>query len=278
MYYLLTESFKQQEEKLVQIILEVVPADSIYLLGSTLLTRRTESVFNTDAPSGRYAGHYYLLVLSGNEQDVHAVQDIIEGRCRNDIPVTAIVLKTSLFNAWYTEGHRFAHTVCTIAVLLHGTKVMLPVITAPPGEDVVQEQNNILFTDGLNKVTEFIAGAELYIIRKQTKMAAFMLHQAAEQALHTLFQLRTGMYVNSHNLDKLVRYCSMFCYNLPEIFPRSNEKEEHLFQLLQKAYVGGRYRDGYIVTTIELQKIKLRINALKDLLERFPKSRLNTVW
>lgn len=267
MYYLLTESFKQQEVTLVQIILEAISADSIYLLGSTLLTRRTESVFNTDAPSCRYVGHYYLLVLVSDEEDVNAVQDIIEGRCRNDIPVTAIVLKTSIFNAWYAEGHRFAHTVRTIAVLLHGSKITQPVTTIPPCEDVVQEQNNILFTEGHNKVTEFMAGAELYIIRKQTKLAAFMLHQAAEQALHTLFQLRTGMYVNSHNLDKLVRYCSMFCYNLPEIFPRSSEKEEHIFQLLQKAYVGGRYREEYSITITDLQKIVEKVSALKEVMK-----------
>ena len=266
MYYLLTENFKQQEAKLVQIILEAVPADSIYLLGSTLLTRRTESVFTTDAPSCRYVGHYYLLVLVSDGQDVNAVQDIIEGRCRKDVPVTAIVLKTSIFNAWYSEGHRFAHKVCTIAVLLHGSKVTLPVITEPPYEDVVQEQNNILFTEGNNKVTEFIAGAELYILRKQTKMAAFMLHQAAEQALHTLFQLRTGMYVNSHNLDKLLRYCSMLCYNLPEIFPRS-VKDEHLFQLLQKAYVGGRYKVEYEIDTVDLESIMVQIKKLKGLIQ-----------
>ena len=36
MYYLLTESFKSQETKLVALIQEAVPIEKIYMLGSTL--------------------------------------------------------------------------------------------------------------------------------------------------------------------------------------------------------------------------------------------------
>ena len=148
----------------------------------------------------------------------------------------------------------------------------MPAETYAVTGDGLAEINNSIYTQGYNKVTEFIAGAELYILRKQTKLAAFMLHQAREQALHTLFQLRTGMYVNSHNLDKLVRYCSMFCYALTGIYPRNTEKEERLFQLLQNAYVGGRYREEYTVTTIELQKVFERVLALQEALKHCNKS------
>jgi len=63
MYYLLTESFKEQHNELVKIILEAAPAEKIYFLGSTLMSRRTETIFMTDAPSCRYVGHYFVLVL-----------------------------------------------------------------------------------------------------------------------------------------------------------------------------------------------------------------------
>ncbi len=73
--------------------------------------------------------------------------------------------------------------------------------------------------------------------RKQTKLAAFMLHQAAGQCLHALFEINSEMYLNTHSIEKLLRYACMACYHLPEIFPRNNDKEEKLFQLLQKAYI-----------------------------------------
>jgi uncharacterized protein len=212
-------------------------------------------------------GHYYLLVLVSDEQNVNEAQDIIETRCRYFIPVTTIVLKTSVFNTLFAEGHRFANMVCKIAVLLHDSPGKKSVVNEPPGRQLIQGQKNVIYHEGHNKVTEFLAGAELYIIRKQTKRAEFMLHQAAEQALHTMFQLRTCMYVNAHNLDKLVRYCSMFCYNLPEIFPRNNEKDECLFQLLQKAYVGWRYSEEYSITLHELKIIKQRVRELNKVIK-----------
>ena len=78
MYYLLTESFKEQHTELVKIILEAVSADKIYFLGSTLMYRRTESVFMLDTPSCHYVGNYYVLVLLENGQSLNVVQDKIE--------------------------------------------------------------------------------------------------------------------------------------------------------------------------------------------------------
>lgn len=261
MYYLLTESFKEQHTELVRIILEAVHADKIYFLGSTLMYRRTESVFMTDAPSCKYVGHYYVLVLVQNGQGLNVAQGKIENNCQNFIPVTAIVLYTDQFKQWINEQHHFAHTVCKIAVLLHGEK------------ESMQETNNSelnkvnkleIFNQGLNKVTEFLAGADLYRIRDQNKMAAFMLHQAAEQALHTILKITIGLYLNTHNLDKLIRYCSLVSYKLPDIFSRNNEKNERLFQLLQKAYIGSRYDKNYVIDTNTLVEITNRIVTLKN--------------
>ena len=40
----------------------------IYLLGSTVITRHTESIFNTHAPAYGHAGHYYILVLVSDKE------------------------------------------------------------------------------------------------------------------------------------------------------------------------------------------------------------------
>jgi HEPN domain-containing protein len=42
----------------------------------------------------------------------------------------------------------------------------------------------------LCSTTEFLAGAELFRIRKQNKMAAFMLHQAAEHGMLAIIQIK----------------------------------------------------------------------------------------
>jgi len=51
------------------------------------------------------------------------------------------------------------------------------------------------------------------------------------------------LYTNTNNIDKLIHYCSMIPYRVPEIFFPNNEENERLFQLLQKAYIGIRYKE-----------------------------------
>ncbi len=269
MYYLLTESFKEQHQQLVKIILKACAVEKIYLLGSTLLTRRTESIFMPDAPSCKHVGHYYLLVIVNSEQGHNQVQDTIENNCQHFIPVTAIVLSEERFEEWLMEGHPFAHAVYTKAVLLHGEKEIPHVSVTIKDDAAIQKENNVIYIAGLNKVEEFLAGADLYRIREQNKMCAFMLHQAAEQALHTMLQLKTGLRVVAHNLDKLYRYCCMVCYQLPEIVLGNNkESDKRLFNLLQKAYIDARYKSNYSINAMDLLTLTDIVRKLNELLKK----------
>ncbi len=267
MYYLLTESFKSNEEKIVKMIQEAVAVEKIYMLGSTLMQQRTESVFMTDAPSRRNAGHYWLMVLIDKDcgHSDSYVQDKIENTCQHFIPVTVIVLDTTQFNNWLKEGHRFACTVIKIAVLLHDNTnipLVIPNIT-----NVDDKKAESYHTQGINKVNEFMAGADFYRIRKQNKMTAFMLHQAAEHALHAILKKATGFHVNTHNIDKLIRYCSMVNYKIDTIFPREGETNKRLLSLLQKSYIDTRYKEDFTIGTNDLLILTEKIKIIKQMME-----------
>ena len=93
-------------------------------------------------------------------------------------------------------------------------------------------------------------------------MAAFMLHQAAEQGLRTMLIINTGLRINTHSIDKLVRYCNLFCQELPDILPRVREKDNRLFQLLQKAYIDTRYKKNYSIKLEELTILSAQVKKL----------------
>ncbi|MGN6212717.1 HEPN domain-containing protein [Parafilimonas sp.] len=266
MYYLLTERFKEQEAKLVEIIQGACSPVKIFLLGSSLISRRTETVFMADAPTCSHVGHYYVLVVI-NSLETNSVQDKIENRCKNFIPTTAVILNENRFDKWIMEGHPFVRTVYERAVMLYGEKEkrLLPDTS---NAAAIEKENNEIYTAGLNKAEEFLAGAELYRIRSQNKMAAFMLHQAAEQSLITLLKLKTGWHVNTHNLDKLYRYCCMVCYKLPElIFGNNKDRNKQLFHLLQRAYVEARYRGDYNVNAFEVKTMEEMVKRVYEVLE-----------
>jgi HEPN domain-containing protein len=98
-------------------------------------------------------------------------------------------------------------------------------------------------------------------------MAIFMLHQAAEQVLHSLFKKGSGLHLQTHNLDKLLRYCSMVSYKIPEVFNRNNDRDERLLRLIQKAYIDTRYKQGFTITKDDLDIILEKIKTLQDIMK-----------
>jgi hypothetical protein len=59
----------------------------------------------------------------------------------------------------------------------------------------------------------------------------------------------------------------MVSYNITEIFSRNNEKNERLFQLLQKAYIQARYKADYTIRTDELITLTEKVRTLMDILK-----------
>jgi len=108
----------------------------------------------------------------------------------------------------------------------------------------------------------------MYRIRKQHALAAFMLHQCAEHGLRTLMKITTGLKTNSHNLDRLVRYCSIVVHGLTEIFNKEQLRSRNLFIKLQNAYIDARYKD-YHITGEELLQIEHQLRAFIELFKQY---------
>ncbi|MDB5279757.1 MAG: hypothetical protein JWR61_4712, partial [Ferruginibacter sp.] len=95
-----------------------------------------------------------------------------------------------------------------------------------------------------------------------------MLHQAAEQALLTIFKKGTGLHLSSHNIHKLLRYCALVNYKIPAIFPAGNEASERLLRLLQKAYIEARYKEDFAISSADLISITEKVKMLQGILQQ----------
>ena len=79
--------------------------------------------------------------------------------------------------------------------------------------------------------------------------------------------MHTGLRTHSHNLDKLVRYCSLFSYKLPDLFPKDSPTEAKRFGLLQKAYLDARYAPAYYISYRQVEALTTKAKALHALLQ-----------
>lgn len=246
----------------------------ILLLGATLHRQRCESIFNELAPSCQHISDCTLLILLPNlaNKELHDWQDKIENHCSNTMPVTTLILQTSTFIEWLQAGLPFAMAAWQYAPVLYDAGNICREDIPEPRETTNSEDATKQCEDGLSKAKEFLAGAELYRVRKQHKMAAFMLHQSAEQALRTLLKVGTGYHANTHSIDRLLRYGSLVAYQPPQLFPRQTEQEKRLFNLLQKAYIDTRYKEDYRITDEELLTLTAKIRRIHDILSEAGKA------
>ncbi|HEV7329673.1 MAG TPA: HEPN domain-containing protein [Flavisolibacter sp.] len=261
---------EEVSKEIVKRVTAATPVQRLFLLGLTTAYRRTETLFSLQSATRKEVTHYFLLALAEKEVEhsLNSVQDKIEGALQPYLPVTAIVFSAVQFSRWLLEGHPFAAAVYEKAFLLYQKDEMPLPVPAIPNEEVIKKEAEQLYTQTKTRVQEFIAGAELYTIRVQYKMAAFMLHQAAEQALRTMLIMHTGLRINTHSMDKLIRYCSMFCFELQDVFPRRNEKEKRVFQLLQKAYIDTRYKEDYCLQPDDILTITKQVKRLYEIFQQ----------
>lgn len=275
MYNLITSELLSQHNEVISLITEAVVFERIYLLGYTIREQRTESLFAVNTTTRKSISHYYILVLvkKTDKCSCNTMQDKIEGRCHSLIPVTTIVLEDDQFQNWLQEGHPFACKVFKSGECLYDGGNTTFIEPKAIDEQDLNSKNEALFNQGINKVQEFLAGADLFRIREQNKMAAFMLHQATEQALITLLKIMTGLHLNTHSIDRLVRCCSLISNKIGCIFLRNNDKDERFFQLIQKAYIDTRYKEDYCISIDNLLLLTDRVRALEKFVKEVCNSR-----
>lgn len=186
--------YTTETQTLVSIIRSKTEVEKIVLLGQTMLQTITETLFTNTPVPVQSTAHYFLLVLvkKDEEHTLNCIQDKIESNLQHFIPATVIVLSVNTFNQWFKEGHPFAHLVVAKARKLYDSESIQLYAPVQINEEEQQKKNEELLKQTKRNTESFLAGAELYKIRKDYKLAAFMLHQAAEQAL------RTVLIINEH--------------------------------------------------------------------------------
>ncbi len=273
-YHLCREAFYTIRLPLVDLVVNAANPDMIYLLGASIHEQISESIFNMSATATQNIADCFILVLVNDlsNKQVCEWQDKIESSCKPLVTVTAMVLPTATFIQWVKSGHRFANMVRQLAVTIYNSgsctinwKVNVKALDA----NVEQK-----YQKGVTRANDFLAGAIFYMKRQQHAIAAFMLHQAAEQALHTLVETTTGYYVSTHNIGRLVRYAGLVSNRITAVFSQRTEPEKKLLTLLQNAYIEYRYNDDYKINANELlqltEKVKEVIYILSDTQKALP--------
>ncbi len=256
-------------QQVVDVVLKTVLTEKIALLAYINKDRETWSIFE-DKPLDfcNPAKLNILIIARVGKSSIHEKLDMIDQRCKYKSPVAGMIMTPDDFNVLLDKGSPFAVTVVRSGHWLYERHKITGApdpINKPVFELKTQEREiSCWYKHGMSFLS--MAGSQYSF--GEFGMAAFCLHQAAEQFLNMLTQALTGLRVGTHNLDRLLSILRFYNKEIPDVFTRRTEQEKNRFALLKSTYISFRYRTDFEVGGDDVDYLMNEVIKLKAIAEK----------
>ena len=286
----LPEHHRFELQRIAQEIAENVPAcEKIILFGSYArggfveYDKRIE--FGTPTS---FQSDYDIMVILNDRKDIgdsktilrNIVERLNEKGCSRYAPMTIMREEMSWVNQRLQDAHYFYREVVEEGILLYDArKRPFADIGAPRGkyyQNLAQGfyDEKMLFVESFYEMMNMMYQKNTEI---SFRMASFLLHQMAEHLYATVMLVFTLHRPKSHELDKFRTWTKSHIPELLTVFPETTAEEKHLFDLLCRAYIEGRYNPQFRVTKEELDAMISRVLRLRDIILPTCTEKINSI-
>lgn len=183
-------------------------------------------------------------------------------------PVNFIVHSLRDVNTRIKEGRYFFTDIRKEGIVLYELD---PEPLAQPGvlnrEDAYRIAKEY-FDDRLPHARAFTRFAQFGINQGDLKEAAFLLHQAVEQAYSSFLLVTTNYSPASHNLKFLRRLAEGHRNELTKVWPQDQQRYKSWFNMVNEAYVKARYSPYFDITEEALRWLLKQTNLLIAQIEK----------
>jgi uncharacterized protein len=236
-----------------------------------------------------YFSDYDVLVVVNQEEltdfelwaeaDDRLMREHFMNRIRST--VTLIVHTLQDVNDQLARGRYFWMDVVREGIPLYEAKGHPFIDPQPLSPEIALEEARGYFEEYLPGSRGMMDYVELAIAKKRPKNAAFLLHQAAEQAYAALLLALTLYLPATHNLKRLHKRAVELDPRLYAVwgegrrpYGRGGRFGKRCFELLKEAYVKARYSRYYRIDEEELALLVARVTELQDVVETICLERL----
>jgi predicted nucleotidyltransferase len=133
------------------------------------------------------------------------------------------------------------------------------------------------FKEWFRSATRFSEYAEFSNQKSHFQESSFMLQQVVEMCYTTLEMVFTHYNPYEHNLEILRERVLQFNSRIKEVLPYETKEQKELFDYLNFAYIGGRYRSekDFPVTQEQLDYWRTEVKQLLDLTKTICEERID---
>ena len=277
---------KQSElKKIVSTICDLAKVEMIILFGSYArgAYREAQDVI-PNKPGFRRISDYDILVIT--EKKNQSLWHKISSKCQK-LKLSAPVKKVEahdieMLNIKLAEGQYFFSDIKKEGIMLYDSKRFT---LAKKRKLKPQEKRRIakdyfarwfktaeMFFEDFNDCLRKAKNDEEYL-----RKASFELHQAPEHAYKTLYLVFQDYCPHDHFLKYLAPDVNHLHPDLKKLFPQKTREQKARFELLDEAYIGGRYDADFYMAKEDLEILTKDVKKLLAITEKICQQKLDNL-
>jgi len=272
---------KQRELKGIVTVLipRFAEIEMIILFGSHARNTWVEDYYTEKGNTYSYISDYDLLIVlsKNNQANNHILTQAITQRLRDmhlRVFAQPIYHGIEFVNHELAEGSYFFGDIKKEGILLFTTNRYQLAEKRDLSPAEVQTKAQEYFNQWFESANEFYTGFSDFLKRESYKLAAFMLHQAAERYYGAIQLVFTAYKPKTHNLEELAALAKACDMEFSKAFPMGSKLEQERFDLLKRAYVEARYNADYTITKDDLDYLSERVQVLRNLTEHICRQKI----
>lgn len=262
MYLLHLQDHPSQEylDPVVKLITEAIAPQMIFEVRHQSTGQQNESP--TD---------WLIVIPDGRQKRLTELEPILDLVMVCDRRLSCSLHTSSHITERLKSGHIYFSLVCIPQNLIY-TNGMLELPHKPEILDHIVAEAKKTFEAGHQKAQAFHASA---LNQSERSLGLFMLQQAAELIFRTVALALYGCEKKTHSFQVLKQITRRVAPALNEVFPANTTEEQRLLQLLDDAYIHGRYSNDFEVSEADFQTLYQRVEKLLALSNQIVNDRLN---
>jgi predicted nucleotidyltransferase len=260
-------------ETITQRIVDTGKAEIVVLFGSYARGNYKEKRGKTQGKKSDYD----ILVVVGEYKTKKELNADLRGAFKDiPVPIQLIIETIAFVNSNLEEKQFFFTDIKREGKILYNSgnfKLSESKELTPTRRREIAEED---FKEWFKSAKEFYLHSEFSISKQFFQRASFMLQQVVEMSYTAIEMVFTHYNPYEHNLETLRERIIQFDSRIKDVLPCETKEQQELFDYLNYAYIGGRYRseEDFPVTKEQLDYWSKESKKLLELTETICRERI----
>jgi predicted nucleotidyltransferase/HEPN domain-containing protein len=260
-------------ETITQRIVDTGKAEIVVLFGSYARGNYKEKRGKTQ---GKKSDYDILVVVAEYKTKKELSADLRGAFIDISVPVQLIIETIAFVNSNLEEKQFFFTDIKREGKVLYNSgnfKLSAPVDLSPTRRREIAEED---FKMWFGQAIDFYGQYKHAFTDKKFRIASFNLQQVVEMCYTAIEMVFTHYNPYEHNLEILRKRIIQFDSRIKAVLPYETKEQQELFDYLNYAYIGGRYRseEDFPVTKEQLDYWSREAKKLLDLTETICRERI----